>query len=324
MKRFQVSSILVLIAILLFVCLFVEWKTNHTEINNIKIRLKSGTLSSELFTLPTGINEFDLLYSQGVYHLFYDNKTSSKHRSANTIYELRYSENEVTISGRYPTAYRDDNGDWHIWVYNPQKKRTEHLLSVDNLNTFTFKGDCPTYLADWHVRKNPEDQKFYASYKNIQTLKAGVATAESPTGPWVDLGPIFSEIGPELWHSMEEADAAIFFKESKAFVSFAGWDGHKQRVGLVELNPTTMKALEPALVLVEPTEPWQNRNSQAKIFNPVYIDETHELKQESIFYSHNSDPGTDKAISSGWGYLEARKPLNIVELFYKKIIELVM
>ncbi|SDJ98737.1 family 43 glycosylhydrolase [Paenibacillus naphthalenovorans] len=306
------SVVLVFFIVIAFICgLGVYLLSNPykpSENASLTDHLRGGALSPELFTLPTGINEFDLLYEDGMYHLFYDDKSSTKHRSAKTIEELSSSTDDMTINGRYPTAYKDEKGVWHVWVYHPPTKTTQHFTSSNAAGPYSYRDAALLNLADWHVRKSPLDQKYYATYKDINTKMAGIARADTPYGPWTDLGPIFSELGQAPWHALEEADAAIFFHESRVYVSFAGWDGKKQRVALVELNSNTMKAASPAIALVEPIEPWQTRNSQAKIFNPVFLEQTIASEKDRIYYAHNSDPGSDTAVPSGWGYLEVGKP----------------
>ncbi|HQK54310.1 MAG TPA: hypothetical protein PLA73_08740, partial [Sedimentibacter sp.] len=89
---------IILIPFLIAGCIKVDNKTNSTDESGIlggEILIdsfKNGYHSPELFTLPNGVNEFDLLFEDGVYHLFYDDKTQVRHRSATTIDGLSSAE----------------------------------------------------------------------------------------------------------------------------------------------------------------------------------------------------------------------------------------
>jgi len=77
--------------------------------------LRNGYHSPELFTLPNGVNEFDLLHVNGTYHLFYDDKTQTRHRSSATVLGLASASDDLTHPGRYPANFYED-GIWHLWV----------------------------------------------------------------------------------------------------------------------------------------------------------------------------------------------------------------
>jgi len=143
---------------------------------------------------------------------------------------------------------------------------------------------------------------YYASYKS-STLFAGVAKSSFITGPWVDMGYIFSEIGRAYWHKAEEADAAILFYGGRSYISFAGYGGYVQRVAIVEVDSKTMKALFPAVVLVEPLELWQQANNMKKVFNPILLSLPNE---ERLYYAQNPSAS---GVAAGWGYVEVGTPL---------------
>jgi hypothetical protein len=63
------------------------------------------------------------------------------------------------------------------------------------------------------------------------------------------------------------------------------------------------KALHEPVVLVNPLQSWQQRNSQFKLFNAVFLRE--DAAPDRIYYSQNV--GTT-GIASGWGYVEVGTP----------------
>ena len=97
----------------------------HSKSDPLISALANGQKSPELFTLPTGINEFDLLYKDGFYHLFYDDKAQTRYRRASTINGLSKAKDELQFPGNYPSILYE-NGAWHLWVWDNSKKVTKH------------------------------------------------------------------------------------------------------------------------------------------------------------------------------------------------------
>ena len=251
--------------------------------------------------MPTGINEFDLLYKDGFYHLFYDDKAQTRYRKASTINGLSKAKDELQFPGNYPSILYE-NGTWHLWVWDNSKKVTKHYSAKSAKGPYTFIDECPHGLGDYDVAKSPVDGYYYAGYKNYQSLRGGVVKSKSPNGPWQDLGYVFTEKNRSKWHIKEEADGNVFFYLNKAYYLFAGWDGKKQRIGIVQVNMQTMKALTKATCLLSPEATWQKRNNAHKIFNPICFIDPHNPRQVYVFYAHN--PG--QAVPAGWGYIRAK------------------
>lgn len=268
--------------------------------------LAASHQSAELFTLPNGVNEFDLVWAQGRYHLFYDDKHQTRHRSAPTLAELADAPDDLTLTGRYPSVL-EHGGVWYLWAHHCKPRRTCLYRSGRPQGPYTLADDWsgPPHYSDWRVTRNPGNGRFYAAYKHSRALSMGVMTADTPNGPWVDHGAVFAGRGRASWHSVEEADPQIIFHGQRAYVAFAGWDGHRQRVGMVGFDPVAMKAKGPAICLVEPNRPWQNRNCQSKVFSPTWVTIPGQGPGR-LFFSHNpSAPGTP----SGWAYLQQRKKM---------------
>jgi hypothetical protein len=279
---------------------------NNTDIIR---NFSNGILSDELFTLPTGLNEFDICYVDGIYHLFYDDKIQTKHREAKTIAELANATDDFSISGRYPSILYENN-IWHLWICDQEKPFTNHYVANDAKGPYKYSDTCPKNLADIDVTRNSMNNKYYAGYKHLESLRGGVLVSDSPYGPWVDLGNVFDKYTANSWHEYEEADGSVFFNMGRAYFLFAGWDGIKQKLGIVEFNPMTGKAISPATCLLSPELPWQQRNNSLKIFNPVYINaQDSSIQNARIYYAHNPSA----AVNAGWGYIEAKQSCKSIE-----------
>lgn len=263
--------------------------------------------SAELFTLPNGVNEFDLWFDSGTYYLAYDNKTETRLRSASTIAGLSSAGDTTPVAlGRYPAIYFD-GATWHLWVFIQAGLVTRHYTASTFTGTYTLSDSWPANYADPDVRRSPIDGRYYGAYKNtgVSPQTVGVMVADNLAGPWTDLGAVFADIGRVPWHATEEADPGCIFYGGRAFVAFAGWDGTQQRLGLVEVHPATMRAFAPAAVILNPLETWQQRNSQLKVFSPTFLALPNEPGRPRLYYSHNVSAS---GIAAGWGFLEATPP----------------
>ena len=261
-------------------------------------RLVNGTPSAELFTIAGGVNEFDLLYSGGAYHLFYTNVfgTDTKYRTSSTIAGLSAATPATVITGgMYPSVILEGS-TWHFWVWVNAggANVTRHFTATSPTGTKTLIDSMTPGLADVSVRKWANNGKYYAGYKDISTLRIGIMEADVPDGPWTDKGYIFA--GLTGYHSDQESDPCIFFVGSRAFVSFSAYDGSEQVVAIVEVDTTNFDAVDTGTVLVTPTKAWQQRNSSNKVFNPVWLPH-----DNFLYYSHNPSAS---GVTTGWGYLE--------------------
>lgn len=288
------------LALLVGLCVLVWACGPATPPEGLVARLAAGQQSPELFTLPNGINEFDLVYAGGRYHLYYDDKTQARHRSAPTLAGLATAADDLAIPGRYPSVLAHA-GLWYLWVYDPATLRTRLYRSHEPQGPFGLAAEWagPRYYSDWRVSRDPATGRFLAVYKHVKTLKTGLLTANSPDGPWLDQGPLFDPADREGWHAVEEADPVVIFHAGRAYLAFAGWDGEMQRVGMALLDPKGFKVSGPAWVLVEPTRPWQQRGGRKKVFSPTWL--VGPRGHGRLFFAHNpSAPG----IAAGWAYLE--------------------
>lgn len=233
---------------------------------------------------------------------------TSHYRSASTIAGLAdATDTEIVGVGLYPSLQFVE-GVWHLWAWDSNSLTTKHYTAESPTGTWTEQGSLPVNKADIHVRRNPKDGLWYAGYKELaaggDNRKAGVLRAESPYGPWTDLGYVFDNIGRAAWHASEEADAAIWFYGQRAYLAFAAWDAAQsmQRCAIAELD-SDMKAVAPPLCVVEALESWQTRNNSPRVFNPVFLEHDGKMR---IYYAHN--PSGDD-VETGWSYAEVRQPI---------------
>jgi len=263
-----------------------------------------GKQSPELFELPNGVNEFDLLLINGVYYFAQDDKTTTQLRSAKSVGDLATATPYMPVPhGRFPSI-QYENGVWHLWLWFGDQAVTRHFKSANFAGPYAATDTLPVNLADIHVRKAPNGQ-YYAAYKDLREgaqLASGLLTARSPDGPWDDLGHIFTD-GRDSWHVGEEADPAFFDVNGKSYIAFAGWDGadpnQNQKLGLVEIDLKSGKAIGKAIVLLEAEKPWHIKNNQRKLFNPVFLCDR--FRSRMFFAQNVSGSGTP----AGWGYIEA-------------------
>ncbi|MGB3490780.1 MAG: hypothetical protein WBA62_22045 [Xanthobacteraceae bacterium] len=260
--------------------------------------------SDELFTQPNGINEFDLLLVDEVYYFAFTDGTTTNLCSATTIAGLESASKTTIPDCRYPTIL-SESGVWHLWGWSTDAV-TKHYTSSSFTGPYTLQDQLPPHVGDLAVRRH-SNGLLYGGYKHATEKTCGIVIAQDTYGPWTDLGAVFEDAGRAPWHEGEEADAAVFEYAGKTYVTFAGWDtidvSKNQLPAIVEIDPRTCKAVRPAVVLVNPTAPWQHRNSQFKLFNPVFLDEPGSPPR--IYYSQNV---STSGVAAGWGYLEASAP----------------
>ena len=247
---------------------------------------RQGSPSAELFTLPTGVSEFDLSLADGVYQFFYDDRSRTVQRSASTVAGLASATDTVVNSGRYPTAQKFGSV-WHLWTWSQTDLYCSHYTATAAEGPYTYADRLPNGMADPHVRQLG-DGLFYAAYKTYPGRKTGLMHAPAADGPWTDLGLVWSAFPRAPWHSVGEADPAIFEYGGSRYISFLGWDGYVGRLGLVRIG-LDGKPLAPAVTLHSPTAAWEQRYGSLTLMNPVWL-------EDRFYYSHQ--PNTSDV--DGW------------------------
>ena len=260
-----------------------------------------GIVSDELFTVTGGVNEFDLLYEAGYYHLWYSTYDASlgytHHRSATTVAGLSSAADTIVLNLCCPTAQLIGS-TWHIWVTPYGGGTVYHYTATDPDGAYTLADTSTSLPNDPSVRYRASDGYYYFAYVNTPTSWAiGLKRATDPDGPWTDLGLI--GLTPAGWYT-EEADPDIFFIGAQAFILFSGWDGSTyQEVGIVEIDTSTWQAKTAGILLASPTASWMQRGNSGRIFNPIYLE--HDNK---IYFAQNPGyTGTWYNTVTGWGYL---------------------
>lgn len=274
-------------------------------------RFYDGSVSDELFTLPNGINEFDIVIVDGVYYLAYDDQTTTQLVSATTLNDLATATHVTPRpAGRYPSILHD-GGRWHLWVW--ETSRVNHYVANEFSGPYEFSDALPLALTDIHVRRL-SNGLYYAVYKDqtVQKRRVGTLVAHFPEGPWTNMGHAFDDADRALFEG-EAADPALFEADGETFLVFSGWDGSSpndpvQRILIAPIDPATCKALTAPVVIVSPELQWQQRGGHRKVFNGIFLRETG--LPDRLFFAHNV---TEPSIVAGWGYLEARSVTRRIE-----------
>lgn len=265
---------------------------------------RGGTVSPELFTLTNGVNEFDLLKDGSTYYFAYDNKTTTKLRSASSIAGLSGAADTTPVADiRVPTIWLEGS-TWHLWGgKTSDSNNCHHYTSSSFAGTYTDTGEVfPSGYGDIHIRKF-SDGFFYMAYIYDPGTGRyiGLMKSSSVNGPWTDLGNVYSSRAGT--YSGEYADPALFEKSGRTYISYAAWDGNATNVQypvIAEFSTTTGKVTSPPIAVANPfDETWSQRNSAIKLFNPVFLSE--DANPDRVYYSHNV--GTT-GVASGWGYTE--------------------
>ena len=284
------------------------------QYSDLVAALKNGATHDALPSLPGGVQEFDVVVVDNLYHFYYTNPFGKgvKYRSAERISMIHESEEKVLFSDRAFPSVLYENGIWHLWVYDYQKSKTEHYTAQFPYGPFYVEKDSIRNKGDVNVRKSPYNYQYYAVYKNTYELKnsIGVMTANTPYGPWKDLGYIFTEATKSVWHKGEEADPSLFFSGNRAYIVFAGNPAtsatdpmDRQMIGIAELDVSLGKATTPASVVILPEEDWHKTNGSIKVYSPIILRDTITGDRTRLFYSHNPSAVTEY---DSWSYILAQ------------------
>jgi hypothetical protein len=274
---------------------------------------RNANQSTELFTRANGINEFDLAFDGSNYYLFvhdYEVRSVQVRKAASIAGLATAPEVNTGIAGVYPTVVQDGN-TWHMWVWDtaatPDVTKRYTAAAGDSTN-WAFQEDVNlANVADWHVRKRMDGTWIASGRAPGFNNRMRILTAPAASGPWTDHGAVFDN--PAHWHSKEEADPAVFEHSGRMYCLFAGYDDIESRSAIVEIDPSSYRALGPAMVLVEPLLPWQQRGNSFKVANPVFLDDGQNLPR--IYFNHYPSASN---INTGWAYLEAAPPLLLPKL----------
>lgn len=279
-------------------------------------RLQNGRLSGELFSLPHGVNEFDLVYDGGAYHWVYTvyaaGFTATVHyRTAATVEGLEAAADTVILSaagGHASTAVptiQHIGSTWHVWAGSTSGGSTpvRHYTASAASGPYTL-ADEVAYgaIGDPNVRYRAADGYWYMVVTDTSSdpiWQVAILRSASPSGPWDNMGAPTSIVGRTDFDSIVQADPSIVFIGSKVYMFYAGYDGTVTKVGCFEINPVTWKATTTGIMLVEATQPWQMPNGAERVQDPIWVPEDGRL-----YYEANAGyAGAWYNVSAGWGYL---------------------
>lgn len=273
-----------------------------------------------LWNEPGGINEFDILYENGEFHWFYDDKGSSVYRHATTIAGLQtatsYRKNNADV--RFPTVVYDAAaGLWHLWgLVDYVTVRHFTASTAQGLMTATQVGDVGIYDGgnvllsrfDMSVRKRPQGGWIAAYVMDANTayprkIRLMYSTDLVNWTEYHDFNHPMMFKDPYTYGNLsvlnwkEDSDPCAFYDPAgKLTVLHGGFDGKYQSLGCVTVDETTGYAETNPYQIRKPALPWELLYGQYKIFNPVYLRKDN---LNYLFYSKNTQLGQGP---DGWAY----------------------
>jgi hypothetical protein len=271
-------------------------------------QLQNGFVSDSLFSISSGVMEYDLKYVNNAYHLFYTvhGGTGTKYRTASTVEGLNTASEAVVLAGQvYPGAYYDaDSSKWHLFA-EPGTGSIVHFVSTSAGSGYSSFGVVTTGKSDPSIFKG-KDGYYYMAYKKTSNVHLGVMRSTSLYSGWTDLGDVFTSA--QWWFTDEQSDPNIFYYNYKTYMAFAGWDNLKQRIGIVELN-SSMKAADSAYVILNPDSSWHQTAGARKIFDPNFLSVFDSTGwHERLYYSVNN---SQTGVRAAWGYVGLKDILQV-------------
>ena len=266
--------------------------------------------SGNLFEIAGGVNEFEMVYAHGEYHLFTHDlsfETNIQRRSAPTVDRLSSAVAVDTgTQTYYPSIVEDDIGDFHLYGWRGAGGQgIQHYVSKSVLGPWRYSDVMlPVVATDPSVLITPEGHYLMAAKRLAPVGTFAIFRSETSTGPWEDMGDVLSEIPAEDWYEREQADPHIWYHYGKLYGAFAGL-GSEQSIGIFEIDQDTLKAVEKPCIAVRPDEDWLTASGFPSAFNPTWVGNTPDGPR--LYFSHNPQRFTDEAY--GWGYIQAPLPL---------------
>lgn len=248
----------------------------------IMARLRAGT-PTDLFGLPNGVNEFDLIYDGSQYVIAYTDQGTEevRIRHAATIAGLESASVDAVISGKYP-GIAFDGSTWHVWCQQPGTFNLYHYTAASLTGTWTLAATFGAGRSDPQARQDPVTGLWYLAYLNtvpaFSDWRVGLYQSSSPDGPWTDLGLTFDTVG-HIWD--REYDPCPAFYGGSAYLTCTVTDGGSfQGCLMAELDrASAMQAKSQGLIVETPNG------------GPVFVDDG---TQRVYYYT-----------ASGFGYTQA-------------------
>jgi hypothetical protein len=238
------------------------------------------------------INEFDLAYYNGVYYLASTTSNVTTLRHGSTIAAALAATADVTFTTGtclYPSILFDGT-TWHVWGSHlvTTNWNLQHYTASTFGGSYTLADTTTVNTFDPQVRLNPGDGNYYCVYAQYVSgtsgpAKIGMLKATSPGGTWTDLGLIFSVLGDPPY-ATSQFDPTPVFWNGRAYVVFSCTDPttHSHLV-MVELDPSTMKAIGTATVILDSLETSGIGYTPAEMSNAIFLGVPGQPGQEKMY-----------------------------------------
>lgn len=219
-----------------------------------------GSLTSNAF------READIVWDGTDYHVFsthiYETENTA-HRSASTPEGIVGATPTTAIAPvKYPTVVLDDS-TWHLWGTITSPVGTVHYTASAPDGPYTFSDTVTIALIDMSIRKHPTNGYWYGvGFANGTDTAMQLVRAESPAGPWTDLGDVFADAGEPGWASYSRPDPTLAFTGGRSYLLFGGFPaaGLHLGFGMIELNIDTARVKGSAIMHYSEKDAWQPGN----------------------------------------------------------------
>jgi hypothetical protein len=263
-------------------------------------------MSGELFTLPNGVNEFDIYHDGALYHFFYSETPvwdtgDAWHRESATIAGLASAADDDLPTGGTMSIYYE-SGTWHLFLGQGVGVSPNHYTTADPaVGPWAYQdNNWPAAAGDPEVGVKI-GSTYYGAYAINLTWVSQIVTSSSLGGVWTAQGDIFADVGRLDWHQDGEGDPDLVYHDGQLYILFAGRNvttDNRVTAGIAPIDTATYRATAQAEPVWASANPWERRYGLNMIQSPRYLEVGSVLR---IFYSHNN---LNTGVVDGWGYLD--------------------
>jgi hypothetical protein len=219
-------------------------------------QLRGGTLEGDLGSRVGGWLEFGPISVDGTFHML-------SHELNTADIQLRSASNPSGVVSATPTSkiarlYPNpvwDGTEMHVFVYNATGGgRIERWTAPSPTGTYTFQEVSLLGAFDFGCAAAQVGGYWYAAYIAVGQTTASIARATSLSGPWTDLGDVFSVVGrPSLAVNTPDPECVVF--DGRLYLVFATLNTPGEltrgRIAVCELNTSTGKAKSTSVVIAD-------------------------------------------------------------------------